>query len=52
MKLGEFRNWLKGLGAPPRTKILNTVQNILLSLRHTGMDATEKNFCICLAVGW
>ncbi|KAJ6077448.1 uncharacterized protein N7446_000384 [Penicillium canescens] len=46
MKLGAFRSWLEELEIRPRTQILNTVQNILLSLRHTGMDATERYFCI------
>lgn len=46
MGLSAFSNWLEGLEAKPRAQILDTIQRVLLSLRHTGLDATEKYFCI------
>lgn len=44
--LASFQNWLEGLGGDLKSQILTVIQRILLSLRHTGLDATEKYFCI------
>lgn len=48
MSLIAFQSWLEGLETQSRTQILETIERILHSLRHTGLDATEKYFCI----GW
>ncbi|KAJ5727055.1 hypothetical protein N7493_004875 [Penicillium malachiteum] len=46
MELCAFQNWIEGLDSQLRTEIFNIIKKVLLSLRDTGLDATEKYFCV------